>query len=201
MFDGGDPPLAALTTSSGGTFSQLIVVPDGQGPDHAICARTPTGDICAGFRLLPRPSPSDSPSPLPSPSVSVSPSSLPSPVPSATASPLHETDTSPLAFVTRPPFVFFPLLVVAGLVGWLAYYLWGLRPPPRVENVTVVHRAAQSRDYSPEAEAEAAPPPPIEPTPAPAPEVHLPPQPAEPPPAPGAPSAADVPPDLPTPSD
>ena len=194
VFDGGDPPLASVTTSGGGFFSQQIVVPDGQGPDHTICARTPNGDRCAGFRLEPRPSPSNSPSPQPSPSVAVSVSPGPSAAPSPAASPVPGTGSSPLGFVTRPPFVFFPLLVVAGLVGWLTYYLWGLRPLPEVHNVTVVHRAVQARGYVPHV-------PEVAPSPPPAPEVHLQPPPPKPPPAPGAPSAADVPPDLPTPSD
>ena len=199
VFDGGDPPLASLSTTASGAFSQTVVIPDGAVADHTICARTPNGDRCAGFRLLPRPSPSPSPSPSPTPAATPSPSESPttSPALPVYTPPAAGNGTSALAFVTRPPFVFFPLLLLAGLIGWLAYYLWGLRPPPQVQNVTVVHRAAQVREYTPEAP----PPPPVPLEPVAPPELHTPAPPPPPTASPGEPSAADVPPDLPAPSD
>ena len=181
---------------------------------HHLCASVAPFP-CANFTLVaatPTPSPSPSPSPdaspSPSPSASAARTDLPSPTPLATT-------LSGIDLITRPPFVFIPIIGVVAILISLAYWLFSVfrRPPAPVVLATaaVVHRATRP-DYAagfgtpPPAPAPAPPPPSawedVTPT------AH--PPAAMPPPAPlvepeppltDMPSAPDEPPDLPEPAE
>ena len=189
--------LAQVNTDGGGNFTANLAIPDNAtGAGHTICVHELPGNVCATFTLeakpTPAPSPTDTPSPTPSPS--------PSPAPVLVAPPAGGGGISLLALLTRPPFVFLPILAVVGLLALLALWLWRARPTPPLGEVTVLHRAPQPREYEPLA----APPPPAAPPPAPIAYESAPgPAWAPPPPVtrPAPPSGADVPPDLPQPTD
>ncbi len=176
---------------------------------HHLCASVAPFP-CANFTLVaatPTPSPSPSPdtSPSPSPSASAAPTDLPSPTPVAAT-------LSGVDLITRPPFVFVPIIGVLAILVSLAYWVFSMvRPPPRpaaLPTAAVVHRATRP-DYT----AEFGSPPPA-PAPAPPPpsawDDVLPtayplaatPPPGEPePPATELPSTPDEPPDLPQPGE
>jgi hypothetical protein len=110
-----------------------------------------------------------------------------------------DSGISLLGTLTRPPFVFFPILLLLALVGWLAYWLWSRRPGPPIGEVTILHRVPTIRDHEP------LEPPPLPQPPAPPPIAYESPKPpkrsGKRPPPPPPPAGADVPPDLPEPTE
>ena len=195
VFDGN--PLDSLFTDGSGNFAKEIAIPDtATGSGHQICVVEPSqGNVCANFTLqAPQPSPTPQPSPNPTPSPN------PSPEPVSTAGATGAGGSTPLAALMRPPFVFFPIVLLLAGLAWLAWYLWSMRPVPAIGEVTVLHTAVPARIYEP-----APPPPPAATPPAPPPVFYEEPRahgPAPPPPPRAAPpSGADVPPDLPEASD
>lgn len=165
---------------------------------HVVCVSEAAGNLCANLTVQPAPSPSPSPSPSTSPSPSPSTSPTDAPPPASTGG---TGSLTLLGTITRPPFVFFPILLLLALVGGIAYLLWSRRPGLEISEVTVQHRAPTLREY----EAPMAPRPEPE-TPAPAPIHYESAEPRLPTPAaedrpPAPPSGADVPPELPEASD
>jgi hypothetical protein len=175
---------------------------------HHLCASVAPFP-CANFTLeaatpTPPPSPSPSPEASPSPSPSPTPTDVPSPTPVAAT--LNGID-----LITRPPFVFVPLIGALAILGSLAWWVFSMvgRPPRplTLPTAAVVHRATRP-DYT----AEFGTPPPA-PAPAPPPpsawaDVLPPVQPPAPPQATGPeapaselPSSPDEPPDLPEPAE
>lgn len=169
---------------------------------HKICV-TVDPQPCGNFTVTgptgspsPAPSPTPSPSPSPTTSSNPSPSSSPSPAPTLTG----------FDIISRPPFVFLPILAVLALLGAIAFWIFGRRPPPSLPSATVMHRSVRPEAAAPVMGA-ATPPAAVAPEPPPPPAPHAPelpapespPQPAPPPPPP--PSAPDEPPDLPEPGE
>lgn len=176
---------------------------------HHLCASVAPFP-CANFTLVaatptPTPSPSPSPDTSPSPSPSAAATALASPTPVATT-------LSGIDLITRPPFVFVPIIGVLAILVSLGYWLYSMvKPPPRqaaLPTAAVVHRATRP-DYTagfgapPPAPAPAPPPPSAwdDVLPAAHPIAAAPP-PVEPePPAAEEPGAQDGPPDLPEPAE
>jgi hypothetical protein len=195
-FDGGH--LVDVITDGSGAFAIQLAIPnEATGVSHQICVVENYGNVCTGFTLEALPSPTPTPTATPSPSPS--PSTSPSPV---TQAPTSSSDgTSPLALLTRPPFVFLPILAAVALLAFLGLYLWRARPTPPIGEVTILHRAPEPRVYGTQPDQ-----PPPAPAPSPPPPVvyESPAGPAPPPPAPrppAPPSSADVPPEMPEASD
>lgn len=113
---------------------------------HKLCASV-APNPCADFTLEPPASPSPSPSPTPSESPSPSPVASPSP----TSSPTPITTTlSGLDVISRPPFVFLPVVGVLAILVSVGYWLFSvLRRPavPALPSAAVVHRATRP-DYT-----------------------------------------------------
>jgi hypothetical protein len=210
---------ASVVTDDNGAFTRVVKPFAGDKPAvHKLCASVPPKP-CANFTL--RPTPTPSPSSPPSPSPEDSPSPAPSEIPLASGT-RPEGGLSGLDIITRPPFVFLPIIGILGLLGLIAYLALAgrRRPPPPTPAATVTHLATRP-DYmapfppavGPPAAPPAAPlPPPLEPPaqsplPAAGPPPVVPPQPMPPaaPPAPvewpDPPGTPDAPPDLPEPSE
>ncbi|HEY8681150.1 MAG TPA: hypothetical protein VIN01_08880 [Candidatus Dormibacteraeota bacterium] len=196
-FDGGH--LVDVDTDGSGAFAIQLAIPnDATGPSHTICVVENYGNVCTGFTLETLPSPTPTPTDTASPSPSPSPSTSPV-VPTAT--PSSGGGSSPLALLTRPPFVFVPIIAAIALLAFLGLYLWRARSTPPIGEVTILHRAPPARTYETLPDAPAPPPP----APAPPPVVYESPAGPAPPPSKAPPTAppsgADVPPDLPEASD
>jgi hypothetical protein len=218
----------AVVTDGSGAFSKVVKPFAGDKPTvHKLCA-TVQPKPCANFNLQPPPSPTPKVTPSPSPLDSQSP--LPSDTPPASAA-RTGGGLSGLDIITRPPFVFLPIIGILGLIGVIAYWaLSGRRRTYAPTSATVVHRATRPDYMAPfptSAQPPAVPPapaagppatpqppavPPLQPPaqpplPAAGPPPVQPPQPMAPPAAPTEqaptnwPAAPDEPPDLPQPSD
>jgi hypothetical protein len=192
--------LAQVNTDGGGNFTANLAIPDNAtGAGHTICVHELPGNVCGTFTLeakpTPAPSPTDTPSPSPSPS--------PSPPLIAVAPPAGSGGISALALLSRPPFIFLPILAIVGLLAFLGIWIWRMRPTPPLGEVTVLHRAPAPREHELLPDTPPAPPP-AQARPAPIGYQSAPGQSAAPPPPltpPAPPSGADVPPDLPQPTD
>ncbi len=178
-----------------GNFSAPNIKPfSGDTPGvHKLCASV-APNPCANFTLeaaaspSPSPSPTESPSPSASPEATATPASSPTPV----AATLNGLDV-----ISKPPFVFLPIIGALAIAVSLGYWVLSIvrrpRPTP-IPSAAVVHRAMRP-DYSaqfgtpPPTPAPAAPEPSAwaETAPARQPEAAVPP-PAEPPPAPEPPA-------------
>jgi hypothetical protein len=194
-----DPPstkvAGSATTDASGNFSTQVKPFAGDAPGvHRLCASV-APNPCANFTLQ-----SATPTPSPSPSPDTSPSPSPSPTPSPQASPTPVAATlSGFDVISRPPFVFLPIIGGLAILVSLAYWVLSIMRKPRpvaLPAAAVVHRATRP-DYGAEF---GTPPPPAAPAPPP-PSAWadvLPPTPPNmrPPAEPGA-----TPPDLPTPPD
>lgn len=135
---------------SSGNFVTHVAPFAGDSPGlHKLCASVPPTP-CANFTLVaaapspsPSPSPESSPSPETSPSASAIPTGATSPTPVGNT--LHGFDV-----ITRPPFVFLPILGGLAILFSLGYWILSIvrRPPPmKVPATAVVHRATRP-DYS-----------------------------------------------------
>ena len=182
--------IGSATADGSGNFSGVKVKPFAGDPPglHKICASV-LPNPCAQFELQSAPtptpsaptSPSESPSPEPSPSPTESPTPTPLPLPAA-------ADTNNLDVLFQPPFVFLPFIAALGLVGALAYWLFGTvaRRPRVLPSASIVHRSVRPEtgipgiEFVPPPAPAAAPPPPLDtdwqpPWPAPNPPIEDPP--------------------------
>ena len=138
----------SAVADANGNFSAPHIKPfAGDQPGlHKLCASV-APNPCADFTLQPPASPTPSPSPTPSESPSPSPVESPSP----TASPTPITATlSGFDVISRPPFVFLPIVGVMAILVSVAYWLLSLRRRPAVPSLpsaAVVHRATRP-DYT-----------------------------------------------------
>lgn len=135
--------VAGATVADGsGNFTKVVVPFSGDKPGgHRLCVTQPPGP-CANFALEgpATPTPADSPTPIPSPSPSPSPLPSPSPSPSL----LPAAPPSGLDIISRPPFVFVPIVGLLGVLGVLAYWVYrASRRPPAVPSATVYHRSVR----------------------------------------------------------
>jgi hypothetical protein len=180
---------ASVQADSGGSFTKVVTPFPGDNPGvHRLCASVPPGP-CAGFNLQGPPTPT--PPGVPSPSAVATPS--PSPSPSPSASPVALTvnggGRSGLDVITKPPFVFLPIIALLALLAALAYWVLmrGDRTPV-LPSASVVHRSSRP-DIGPVAP-RPAPTPPVPPLG----EIQPPPADLPPPPAPFDPTTDPDPP-------
>jgi hypothetical protein len=133
----------SATTDVGGNFTQTVKPFPGDGPGlHHLCVSVPPNP-CAAFTLQGPPTPT--PPAAPSPSPSSTPSESPSPSPSASPVALTVNNgRSGLDVITRPPFVFLPIIALLALLAALAYWVLmrGERTPV-LPAASVVHRSAR----------------------------------------------------------
>ena len=136
--------VAASVVSDGtGAFTKVVKPFAGDKPKvHKLCASVQPHP-CATFTLHGPPTPT--------PGVTPSPAETPTPAPASTppASGVRGGGggLSGLDILTRPPFVFLPILAILGLLGVLAYWLLSRRRQlPPSSAATIVHRATRP-DY------------------------------------------------------
>lgn len=134
---------SSVVTDGAGSFSKALNPFPGDSPGvHRLCASVEPHP-CANFTLqgAPTPTPPASPSPSASPSASASPSQSPG------ASPVVLTTNSGrsgLDVITKPPFVFLPIIGLLALLAALAYWLlMRVDRPPVLPAASVVHRSAR----------------------------------------------------------
>jgi hypothetical protein len=126
-----------------GAFTKVIKPFAGDKPKvHKLCANVQPKP-CASFTLqgLPTPTPGVTPSPI----------DTSSPTPPQASGPRLGGGTggiSGLDIITKPPFVFLPIIGIIGILGVLAYWLLSRRRRqlPPASSATVVHRATRP-DY------------------------------------------------------
>ncbi len=142
--------VAGSATADGNGIVTARVKPfDGDAPGvHKVCASVQPNP-CANFNLEAPAAPSPTPSPSPSPPPPASPSADARTTPSTTpiATTLNGFDV-----ITRPPFVFLPLIGIAALVVSLGYWVLSIVRRPRTvvfPSAAVVHRATRP-DYTAE---------------------------------------------------
>jgi fibronectin type III domain protein len=202
---------ASVVTDANGSFAKTVKPFAGDKPKvHKLCASVQPKP-CANFSLQPPPTPTAAVTP--SPDESPSPGGSPQASGPRTGHQTGGGGLSGLDIITRPPFVFLPIIGILGLLGVLAFWaLSGRRRPPAPAAATVVHRATRP-DYTtpfPPARTPGAPgasiqppgaaPPgaaaqpawqaPVQPIPQPQAPVPQPPRPVQPPVQPPAPAAA-----------
>jgi hypothetical protein len=155
---------AGIVSDGNGGFTKVIKPFKGDKPKvHKLCANVQPKP-CANFTLqaAPTPIPSTTPSP------GESPSPTPTDTPQASGPRLGGGGVSGLDIITRPPFVFLPIIGIIGLLGVLAYWLLSSRRRPTpTSSPTVVHRATRPDYMAPFPTAGAAPvtpPPPAQPS-------------------------------------
>ena len=154
-----DSHVAANVTSDGnGNFTKAVTPFPGDSPGvHHLCASVPPKP-CANFTLQgpPTPTPVASPSPSPSPT----PSESPSPTPSASPAVLTtNSGRNGLDVITRPPFVFLPIIGLLAILAALAYWLlMRVDRTPVLPSASVVHRSARPEIGPPPQPSPGAPP-------------------------------------------
>jgi hypothetical protein len=133
----------SVTADGHGNFTKVVTPFPGDGPGlHRLCASVPPVP-CANFTLQ------GSPTPTPSapPSSSPSPNDSPSPSPSDSPSPVVLTTNSGRGgfdVITKPPFVFLPIIGLLGVLAALAYWLlMRVDRTPKLPAASVVHRSAR----------------------------------------------------------
>lgn len=136
---------AGVTTDGGGSFTKAVKPFPGDAPGvHRLCASVQPNP-CASFTLQGSPTPTPPDSPIPSTSASGSPS--PSPLATASASRLALTTDSGrggLDVITKPPFVFLPIIGLLALLAATAYWLlMRVDRTPVLPSASVVHRSAR----------------------------------------------------------
>jgi Fibronectin type III domain len=135
----------SVVTDGNGAFTKVIKPYAHDKPKvHKLCANVQPHP-CATFSLQGPPTPTPGVTPLP---VNTS-----TPTPAATVNPPASgvraggSGISGLDIITRPPFVFLPIIAIIGLLGVFAYwFLSRRRSMPPSSAATVVHRATRP-DY------------------------------------------------------
>ncbi len=137
---------ASVVTDANGSFAKTVKPFAGDKPKvHKLCASVQPKP-CANFTLQPPPTPTAAVTP--SPDESPSPSQSPQASGPRTGGGGGGGGLSGLDIITRPPFVFLPIIGILGLLGVLAFWaLSGRRRPPAPAAATVVHRATRP-DYT-----------------------------------------------------
>jgi hypothetical protein len=191
----------SVVSDDTGQFTKVIKPFPGDKPKvHKLCANVQPKP-CASFTLHGPPTPTPGVTPSPTATASPTPTTQPA------SGPRLGDGTggiSGLDLITRPPFVFLPIIAIIGILGVLAYWLLSRRRRlPPASSATVVHRSTRP-DYmapfptsvdppvTPRAPVQAsawdapiqAPPPVQTPPPAPAPPAPYAPTPYVPPPVP-----------------
>jgi hypothetical protein len=155
---------ASVVTDDTGAFTKVVKPFAGDKPKvHKLCASVQPHP-CATFTLhgAPTPTPGVTPSPVETPT--------PAPASSPQASGVRTGGggISGLDIITRPPFVFLPILAILGILGVLAYWLLSRRRQvPPSSAATIVHRATRPDYMAPfptSATTPVAPPPPGQPS-------------------------------------
>ncbi|MEP6752985.1 MAG: fibronectin type III domain-containing protein [Candidatus Dormiibacterota bacterium] len=154
---------ASVVTDDTGAFTKVVKPFAGDKPKvHKLCASVQPHP-CASFSLQgpPTPTPGETPSPVETPT--------PTPAETPQASGARPGGgISGLDIITRPPFVFLPILAILGILGVLAYWLFSRRRQvPPTSAATVVHRATRPDYMAPfptSATTPAPPPPPVQPS-------------------------------------
>jgi Fibronectin type III domain len=152
----------SVVTDGTGAFTKVIKPYAGDKPKvHKLCANVQPHP-CATFSLQGLPTPT--------PGITPSPANTSTPTPAATETPQASGvrpsvgGLSGLDIITRPPFVFLPIIGIIGLLGVLAYwFLSRRRSTPPSSAATVVHRATRPDYMAPFPAAGSAPPPPRNP--------------------------------------
>jgi hypothetical protein len=189
---------ASVVTDDTGSFTKVVKPFAGDKPKvHTLYASVqPKPHATFTLRATPTPTPGVTPSPAETPTPT------PAGTPQASGARPGGGGISGLDIITRPPFVFLPILAILGILGVLAYWLFSRRRQvPPTSAATVVHRATRPDYMAPfptAATTPSAPPPPVQPSAWDAPVQSAPPySPAavQPPPAqPYAPPAVEPPP-------
>jgi len=156
---------ATVTADGGGNFTKVVTPFPGDVPGiHRLCASVQPIP-CAYFTLQGAPTPTPPAAPSTSPSTTPSDQS-PSPTTSASSVVLTHSGRSGLDVITKPPFVFLPIIGLLALLAALAYWLlMRVDRTPVLPSASVVHRSARpdigplpARPPAPGAEV---PPPPV----------------------------------------
>ncbi len=142
-WDTPDKNLGTVPADASGAFMTDIEIPDSSPGDHFVCAVEPDR-VCARFQLEAKasPSPSDAVSPTAPPIPTAT--AAPTGAPLAGASPPPRLDqVSAVSVLLQPPFVFFPILLLVGLIGGCVLWIWnGSRPRARpIGAALVTHRS------------------------------------------------------------
>jgi len=151
-----------VVSDATGAFTKVVKMYAGAKPAvHRLCVNVQPRP-CATFTLRAAPKPS----PIPP-----SPTNTSSPTPAATAPQASGVrpgggGISGLDIITRPPFVFLPIIAIIGILGVLLYWLLSQRRQlPPASSATVVHRATRPDYMAPfptSGTAPVAPPPPAQ---------------------------------------
>ena len=152
----------SVVTDANGAFTKVIKPYPGDKPKvHKLCANVQPRP-CATFSLQAPPTPSPSVTPSPAATSSTPAASQP---PQASGVRVGGTGgLSGLDIVTRPPFVFLPIIAILAILGVLAYwFLSRRRSMPPGSAATVVHRATRPDYMAPFPQAGSAAPPPRDP--------------------------------------
>lgn len=167
FWDAPNKVIGSATADGKGNFSGVKVKPFAGDPAglHKICASVPPVP-CAQFELQGTPTPtpsapsSPSPSESPSPEASATPSDSPTPLALPVAS-----DTNNLDVLFHPPFIFLPFIAALGLIGAIAYWVFGslARRPRTLPAASIVHRSVRPEAGVPGIEPAPPPAPPAQP--------------------------------------
>ena len=152
---------ATVVTDDNGAFTKVLKPRALDKPGvHKLCANVQPKP-CANFTLQ------TAPTPLPSttPSPNESPTPTPTDTPQASGVRQGGGGISGLDIITRPPFVFLPIIAIIGILGLFAYWLLSRRrrDVPPASAATVVHRATRPDYMAPFPTASGAPVAPQEP--------------------------------------
>ena len=136
----------SATADGSGSFNTRVKPFSGDAPGvHRLCASVQPNP-CANFSLN---GPATSPSPSPSPSESPTPTQVASSVP--TSSPVAGATLNGFDVISKPPFVFLPIVGGIAIALSLGYWVLSLirrpRQPRPLPSAAVVHRAMRP-DYS-----------------------------------------------------
>ena len=137
----------SATADGNGSFSTRVKPFEGDAPGaHKLCASVQPNP-CATFTLEAATTPSPTPSPSPSPSPEAT------PLADATASPSSTpvaTTLNGFDVITKPPFVFLPLIGVLAIAVSIGYWILSIVRRPKTvvfPSAAVVHRATRP-DYT-----------------------------------------------------
>jgi hypothetical protein len=163
-WDLGTHVAATVVADDTGAFTKVVKPRKGDVPKvHRLCANVLPKPACASFTLQAAPPPT-----TPSPSPSDFPSPSPTDTPQASGVRPGGGGISGLEIITRPPFVFLPIIAIIGILGVLLYWLLSRRRQmSAAPAATVVHRATRPDYMAPfptSGAAPAAPPPPAQPS-------------------------------------